>query len=175
MEKALRVAGEDLGTVRPGRAAPAMLERIVCSVYNGTTKLMIKELATVGAVDVGTLVVTPFDQTIIEEISKGINAANIGLTANVDAAVIRVKVPALSEERRQQLVKLISQKIESGRVMVRQIRHDVMAKIKRAFEVKEIHEDEKFRLEKEIQKMTNEMMEKIEKMRERKEKELLEI
>ena len=118
---------------------------------------------------------TPFDHSILDEIQKGIMSVNIGLTPSNDGNVIRISVPPLSEERRQELIKLVKQKIESGRIMARQIRHDAMNSVKKMFGGKEISEEEQRRLEKDIQKITDEIMAQMELLREKKEAELLQI
>ena len=165
----------DLATVRTGRATPALVENVVVSVYNGTTKLKIKELATIGASDSQTLVITPFDHSILPELQKGILEANIRLTPTTDGNVVRISIPPLSEERRQELIHLMKLKLEGGRIMVRQVRHEGMAAIKKQFSDKNISKDDSTRLEKEIQKATDDIMDAIDAMGEKKEEELLQI
>lgn len=175
MLKAIEVLKGDLATIRTGRAAPSLVEHIIINAYGETQRLKVMELATIGATDPHTLVITPFDQSIIGEIAKGILEANMGLNPSIDGNVIRISIPPLSEERRGEFVKLMHQKLEGGRVMVRQIRHEVMAEIRRKFLAKEMAEDEKARLEKQIQELTDEMMAEIEVLGEHKEKELIQI
>ena len=121
------------------------------------------------------LIISPFDPTEIRDIEKGINSANLGFIASVDSNIIRINIPSLTAERREEFIKLAHTKIEGGRIMIRQIRHDLMSSLKRQFEGKEIFEDDKKRLEKEIQKITDEMMAEIEVLREKKEQELLDV
>ena len=111
MRKALEVLHGDLSTIRTGKAAPSLVENISVSVYNGTTKLKILEVATVNAQDPQTLVLTPFDASIIEEIRKGIMESGAGLNPASDGQVLRISIPPLSEERRQELIHLIHQKL----------------------------------------------------------------
>lgn len=175
MGKVLEVLRTDLSTVRTGKAAPSLVENIVVDVYGGTTKLKIMELATIHAIDLQTLTVAPFDNSIIGEIKKGIEIANVGLNPSIDGAVIRISIPPLSEERRQQLIHLMKQKLENGRIMIRQSRHEAMEIIKKQYNNKEISEDDMIRLEKEVQKLTDEVVSQIEEMGKKKEQELLQI
>lgn len=175
MQKALHVLKEDVATVRTGRATPSLVDHLVVSVYGGPlsggAKMKIQELATVNVTDQQTIVITPFDQSITEEIAKGIQEANIGLTPSTDGNVIRISIPPLSEERRQELIHLMRQKLESGKIMVRQARHEAMLDVKK----QEFSEDEKSRLEKEIQKATDDFIGQIDNLGKQKEEELLQI
>jgi len=174
MAKALQVLAEDLSTLRTGQASPALIEKIIVEAYEG--KFPLVELATITTSGPNQLLVTPFDQTIIGNIHRSLSMdRNLGLMAIVDANVIRVQIPPLTQERRQEFTKLLHQKLEAGRVMIRQARHEKMADINQAFEAKQMSEDEKFRLQQELQKITDEFNEKIEEIGQRKEKELLAI
>lgn len=171
MQKVVEVIKTDIATVRTGRAAPSLIENIVVSVYGGSAKMKIMEVATIGTSDPQTLVLTPFDVSILGEIQKGIMDANTGLTPTNDGQVIRINIPPLSEERRQQLIHMMKQKLENGRVMVRQARHEAMIEIKKL----ELSEDESKRLEKEIQKITDDTVSEIDAIGKKKEEELLQI
>jgi len=175
MQKALEVIRGDLGTIRSGRATPALVENVVVTVYGGTQKLKLVELATITAGDPRTLVITPFDPSIIEEIYRGLLEANLGLTPVLEGEVIRITIPPLSEERRQEYIKLAKSKLEAGRIMIRQIRHDLMSDLKRAFEEKTLSEDDRRRLEKELQELTDKFIGEIEELGRRKEEELLQV
>lgn len=175
MEKALSIVQEDLATVRTGRASPKLLENIIISAYGGSQHLKLLELATITVSEPQTLIITPFDETIIEEIERGIAQAGLGFMPKIEGGNIRVKIPPLSEERRKEYLKLAKAKLEAGKVMIRQIRHDLMTKIKRMAEGKEINEDERKNLEKELQKITDEMVAEIEMMGKKKEEELTRI
>ncbi|MBI1869387.1 ribosome recycling factor [Candidatus Gottesmanbacteria bacterium] len=175
MQRAVFALQTDLGTIRTGRATPSLVDHIIISAYDGTAKMKLAELATVNASDARTLIISPFDTTQLASIEKGILEANIGLTPVVDASVIRLMVPTLTSERRQEYLKLAKAKIEGGRVMTRQIRHDVMAEIKRAFEHDQINEDEKKHLEKQLQTITDEVINAIDVIAAKKEQELLEF
>jgi ribosome recycling factor len=175
MQKAIAVISEDLGTIRTGRATPALVENVVISAYENTAHLKIKEMATIGTDGPRLIVISPFDPTTIKDIEKGISSANLGYTGAVDGNIIRISIPPLTAERREEYIKLAHAKIEGGRVMIRQIRHEVMNEVKRKFDAKEISEDDKKRLEKEIQTHTDNFIEEIEMLKEKKESELREL
>lgn len=172
IEKILEVLRGDLGTIRTGRATPSLVEGIVINAYSGTAKLKVMELATIGASDTKTLVITPFDPSIIHEIQKGIEAASAGLTPIVDGNILRINIPPLSTERREELIKAMKHKLENGRIMVRQARHEAMEDIKKEFEGRE---DDIKRLEKEVQKLVDDTMSTIDDYGKQKEQELLQI
>lgn len=173
MQKAIDVMREDFATVRTGKASPTLVENIVINAYGGTQPLKVLELATIHVVDNNTLVISPFDKSIISEIEKGISNANVGLNPIVDGDILRINLPPLTEERRSELVKMIKQKAESGKVMLRQIRHEGMEEAKRKAKEAGHSEDEVTRMEKEIQKATDEFTEKIDALTSEKEKELM--
>lgn len=175
MQKAFEVLRVDLATVRTGRAAPSLVENISINVYGGTQRLKILELATISSSDPQTLVLSPFDPSIVEEMQKGILEANVGLTPSNDGNVIRISIPPLSQERRQELSRIMRQKLESGRIMIRQVRHEAMNEIKKQFNGKMISKEEMERLEKEVQRVTDKSIEDVNLMGERKEAELLQI
>lgn len=174
MEQALEFLVAELGTLKTGRATPALVERIMVEVYE--TRMPLVELATIAAPEHNQLVLTPFDQAVIKNIERSLGQdRDLNLSPRIDGNLIRINIPPLTGERREEFVKLLSQKIEAGRVTLRQIRHDKMAELKRAFEDKEINEDEKFSLEKDLQALTDEMMNRIEAMGKKKEEELLTV
>ena len=170
--KVLDVLKGDLSTIRTGRAQPSLVENIVINAYGGSARLKVMELATVGATDAKTLLITPFDPSIIHEIQKGIEAANAGFTPIVDGPIIRISIPPLSQDRREELIKAMKHKLENGRIMVRQVRHEAMEDIKKEYEGRE---DDIKRLEKEVQKLVDETVETIEDWGKQKEQELLQI
>jgi len=172
MSKAVEFVKQDVATIRTGKATPALVENIIINAYGGTTKMKIVELATITVSDSQTLVITPYDQSIIGDIRRDIVGANVGLTPVLDNQIIRIAVPMLTGERRQEYVKMLHKKLEDGRVKVRQIRHDKMSEMKRLFEEKTLIEDERVRLEEELQKVTDKMMLEIENLGQAKEAEL---
>lgn len=175
MLKAIHMLAEDLATIRTGRATPALVENVVIAAYDNTQHLKVKEMATITTDGPRIIIIAPFDPSAIGDIERGINSANLGFHGASDGNIIRISIPSLTAERRDQYIKLAHTKIEGGRVMIRQIRHDVMSELKRVFEAKEIGEDEKKMMEKEIQTLTDEMMAEIDLLKEKKERELSEI
>lgn len=174
MQKALDSLRQDFGTVRTGKASPALVENIVIKAYGGTTPLRVMELATLHASDAHTLMITPFDASIIHEIERGIADAQVGLNPIIDGQMLRINLPPLSEERRREFVKLIQQKAEASKVTLRHARHEGMEQAKK-MEGQEVSEDEIIRIEKEVQKLTDEFIEKISQMEKEKEEELMKV
>ena len=175
MYSCLRSVSTSFGSIAAictGRATPSLVENIVVSVYGGSAKLKVMELATIGATDNATLIITPFDVSVIHEIQKGIEAANAGFTPVVDGNVVRISIPPLSQDRREELIKAMKHKLENGRIMVRQVRHDAMERIKKEYEGRE---DDIKRLEKDTQKMIDDTMMTVDEWGKQKEQELLQI
>lgn len=175
MVKAMHVLAEDLATIRTGRATPALVENLVIPAYEGSQHLKLKEMATITTEGPRILIISPFDPTVIRDLERGISSANLGYTAAVDGNIIRISIPSLTDERRQEYIKLAHTKLEGGRVMIRQVRHEAMADLKRKFAAKELGEDEKKHIEREIQTYTDEFIAEIDVLRANKEKELREI
>lgn len=175
IQKVLDLIKTDLSTIRTGRAAPSLVENIPIVTYGGSTKLKVLELATISTSDPQTLVITPFDQSTREDIRKGILESGTGLNPVDDGRVIRITIPPLSQERREELTKLMRHKLENGRIMIRQVRHDAMTEIKKMHEEKIISDDDMHRLEKEVQKIIDETMETIDSLGKQKEEELMQI
>ena len=175
MQEVVSLVSTDIGSIRTGRATPALVEDIKIAAYGGTQQMKVNELATITAPDNQTLVLEPFDKSIIGEIRKGILAANVGLNPGIDGEIIRISLPPLTSEDREKYIKLLGTKIENGKIMIRQIRGDAMGDIKDAYEEKNISEDEKFTQEKKLQELTDTFTDKIEEMGERKEKELRQV
>lgn len=175
MQKVVDSVVSDISGIRTGRATPSLIENVICPAYGGTQPLRVLELASITAPDTQTLVISPWDKSIIGDIRKGILEANIGMNPSIDGEVIRIVFPQLTTEDREKYVKLLSQKLENGKVMIRQIRADEMHDIKKGFEAKEITEDEKKDTEKKLQELTDLYIGKIETLGETKKKELLTI
>ena len=175
MRKAFEITQTDLSSIRSGRATPALVEHIVISAYGGSQKLKVMELATITTMDAKTIVISPYDPSIIAEIEKGIHEANAGLTPVVDGEIIRISIPPLSEERRLEYIKLARAKLESGRIMIRQVRHEAMRDLKKAEDENTITEDDRKHGEKKVQELTDEVIADIDNLEARKEQELLQV
>lgn len=172
IDKVLEILKGDLATIRTGRATPSLVENITINAYGGSAKLKVMELATISTSDNHTLVVTPFDMATIHELQKGIEAANVGFFPAIDGTLLRISIPPLSQDRREELIKAMKHKLENGKIMVRQVRHDAMEDIKKEYEG---IEDDIKRLEKDVQRLVDETIETIESIGKQKEAELLQI
>lgn len=163
----------ELAKLHTGRANPGLIEDIQVEAYGSHMRLM--EVATITAPQSNLLVIQPWDKTVLPAVVKAIEAANIGLQPKEDGDVIRIAIPPLSQERREQLVKLMNSQLEEARVAVRAIRHEEREAILRAEKAGDVSEDESERMQKDLQKATDDAIEAIEKIGKAKEAELLEI
>lgn len=163
----------ELGTLRVGSASPALVEEL--SVYAYNTETPLKQLASITTSDVRTLVVQPWDKSVIRDIEKAIFAANLGLTPVVDGQIIRLTMPPLTEERRREMVKQTGQKLEQAKQALRQVRDGIREKVTAAEKNKELSEDEKFRLFKEVDKLASATSETLQKMADEKSKQVMTI
>ena len=175
MQSAVDSLVNDIAGVRTGRATPALVENIIVPAYGGTQRLRVMEVASITAPDPSQIVISPWDKSIIGDIRKGILEANIGMNPSIDGEIIRIVVPPLTTEDREKYVKIVSQKLEVGKVAVRQIRADEMQEVKKKFEAKNITEDEKRDMEKKVQELTDLYIAKIDEAGEKKKVELMQI
>lgn len=166
---------DDLKSIRTGKANPSLIEGIVVETYGGQTKLKLMELATITLDSASTLVVQPFDPSTTEDIEKAILKSPIGVTPAPQGGKILVKIPPLSQEQREKMMKLINQMIEEKKVIIRNMRDDVRKKVKSQQESKLITEDQRFRTEKEIDTITQHLMEETQTIKNNKEEEIKEI
>mgnify|MGYP001614313079 FL=1 len=166
---------EDLKTIRTGRANPIIVEQLVVDAYGGSTKLKLMELATITTEGPAALVILPFDPSTVPDIEKAILKSPLGLSPQVQGTRLIIRVPPLSEEQREKYVKLVNQKIEEKRNIVRNHRDDVRKKIKTQFDEKTMTEDEKYRTEKEIDIITQKANSQLLEIKEAKEREIREI
>lgn len=171
--KALDFVTKEVSQLRTGRASAQLLDGVVVDAYG--SKMKIQELANVSVPDTNLLVVSPWDKTLLSDIEKAIIAAQINLNPIVDGEIIRIPVPALTQERRQEMVKLLQQKLESGRVMMRTIRSDVKKEIEAQKGEAGVSEDDIKQELEVLQEKTAEFIEKIDALGKAKEQELLSI
>lgn len=172
MQAALEAVRQDAGSIRTGRATPALVENIIIDAYGGAQRLRVMELATITAPDPQSIIISPWDKSIIGDIRKGIEQANVGLNPVVAGEIIRINIPSLTSEDRENYIRILHQKLENGRITVRQARQEGMHAVRDAFEKKEISEDQKIVQEKRLQEMTDEYIGKIEEVGRAKESEL---
>src|SRR5438105_9373239 len=163
----------EFGSVRTGRASPALLDRIAVDYYGAQTPL--KQLATITAPEARLLTIQPYDKSSIKAIERSILESDVGLTPNNDGNLIRLSVPELTEERRKQLVKVVRHICEEGRVAIRNIRRDVMHDLRELKGGGEAGSDDEHRAELELQKVTDGRISELEDALKQKEAEILEV
>jgi ribosome recycling factor len=173
MHGAIQSLKDDLGSIRTGRAAPALVERVPVEYYGSPTPLI--QLASVSVPDARSLLIRPYDQSSLKEIERAILASDLGLTPNSDGKTIRLNLPPLTEERRRELVKVVHNRVEEARVAVRNVRRDLIRDLNEFEKEKLISEDDLKRGEEEAQKLTDRLIAEVNAEGERKEKEILEV
>jgi len=173
MEKAVEDFRKDLASVRTGRANVALLDHVRVD-YHGTP-MPINQLGTLNVPDPMTIVISPWDPGAVAPIDKAIRTSDLGLNPNNDGKVVRVPIPALTEDRRKDLVKHIHKVLENHRTAVRNIRRDIKEAVEKLEKEKKISEDERKRSLDELEKLTHSETKKIEDLSAAKEKEVMEI
>jgi ribosome recycling factor len=173
MKGATKTLEESLSTLRTGRASPALIEKLEVEYYGTPTPLM--QLATISAPEPRLLTIKPFDPGSLKNIERAILASDLGLTPGNDGKLIRLMIPALTEERRRELVKATHHRAEEARVAVRNVRRDVHNDLREFEKEKLISEDDLKRGEEDLQKMTDKMVEKVDDLVKRKETEIMEV
>lgn len=172
-EQSHQALAREFGSIRAGRANASLLDRIEVEYYGAPTPL--NQLASITVPEARVLLVSPFDKSALKEIERSINASDIGITPANDGEVIRLVIPALTEETRKELAKEVKKVGENAKVAIRNIRRDAMDEAKKQEKAKEITEDQLKGLEKDIQKATDDAVKHIDSMTANKEKELLEV
>jgi len=173
MQTILDVLDEDLASIRTGRAAPGLVERMPVDYYGIQTPLI--QLASVSVPEPRQLLIRPFDPASLKDIERAILASDLGLTPNSDGKVIRLSLPQLTEERRRELVRIVNNRMEETRVKIRNVRRDLIKDLRDFEKEGLISEDEQERGEKDLQELTDRMIEKVDEAGERKEKEIMEV
>ena len=173
MQKSIDALHHELAKLRTGRANPCILEEILVSYYGNNTPL--NQVANVSASDARTLLVTPWEKSMVEPIDKAIRSANLGLNPVVVGSLIRIPLPPLTEDRRKELAKMVKSFGENARISIRNLRRDSNTKIKEYAKDKTISEDEQKVAEGKVQKITDEFIAEIDKVVLAKEADLMEI
>ena len=173
MQKALEALGRELTAVRTGRAAPSLVERITVEQYG--TEMPLNQLANIAAPEARMLTISPWDKGSLAAIEKAIRKSELGLNPTNDGTMIRIAIPALTEERRRQMVKIVSGKVEDAKVAVRNIRRDAMGQAKEFRDEKMISEDDERRAEGQIQELTNKFIAQAEQIGKDKEREVMQV
>lgn len=175
LEEIVKSTREELASVRTGKVSPSLVENLTVDAYQGQSKLKLMELASISTTDASTLLVSPYDRAVIQDIEKAILDSPLGLSPRVKEDKIYIEVPPLTAEQRQKFLKVISQKVEEGRETLRFARGEIRKKVKTTFDDKEMTEDNKYRIEKEIDKAAKEYQDKLENLKEKKEAEIKSI
>jgi ribosome recycling factor len=173
MTKVITHAREDFSTVRTGRAAPALVEKLKVEYYG--TDVPLQQIAGITVPEARLMVIQPYDKSSLKSIEKAIQASDLGVNPNNDGALIRLVFPPLTEERRKEMVKTVHHKAEEGRVAVRNVRRAARKDLEGLEKDGEITSDELERAEKELEKVTHEHVAEIDRMLQTKEQELLAV
>ncbi|MBL4830131.1 MAG: ribosome recycling factor [Aliivibrio sp.] len=173
MEKSVEALKSNLAKIRTGRAHPSLLQGLTVEYYGASTP--INQVANIIAEDSRTLAITVFDKELAKAVEKAIMKSSLGLNPMTAGTVIRVPLPALTEERRREFVKIVRGEAEGGRVAIRNIRRDANGDVKALLKEKEISEDDDHRAQEEIQKLTDAAVKLVDSLLEVKEKELMEV
>src|SRR4051794_39719279 len=173
MHKSVEAAQTEFSTLRTGRASPALLDRVQIDYYGQQTPL--QQLATIGAPEPRMLTIQPFDPGSLGTIERAILESDLGLTPSNDGKLIRLPIPQLTEERRKDLVKVVRQMAEEGKVAVRNVRRDAIHHLKELVDKGEVGSDEEHRAEERVQKLTDDHVHEIDELLKRKEAEIMEV
>ena len=173
MDKSVEATRGKFGSVRTGRASPALLDRVCVDYYGAHTPL--RQLATINAPEARLLTVQPYDKSSIKAIERAILESDVGLTPNNDGQIIRLQIPELTEERRRDLVKVVRGLAEEGRVAIRNIRRDVMHDLRELRDAGDAGADDEHRAEEALQRLTDEKVKELDAILRGKEADILEV
>ncbi|MFA5881790.1 MAG: ribosome recycling factor [Eubacteriales bacterium] len=173
MKKAIEVLRKDFASLRAGRATPALLDKVLVDYYGVHTP--INQMANVSVPEPRLLVIQPWDKSVISVIEKAIMKSDLGITPNNDGTVIRLAIPQLNQERRNELVKVVKKKAEETRVAIRNVRRDANEHLKAFEKEKEISEDDNKRAQEEVQKLTDKLIKEVDQIVDHKEQEIREV
>jgi ribosome recycling factor len=173
MDKSIESTHQEFNSIRTGRASPALLDRVTIDYYGTPTPL--NTLASISAPEARLLVVQPFDPGSIKNIERAVQESDLGLTPSNDGKLIRLPIPALTEERRKDLVKVVRRVAEDGKVAIRNVRRDVMQHLKELVVNGDVGDDEERRAEQQVQKITDDHTKSIDDLLKVKEAEIMEV
>jgi ribosome recycling factor len=173
MDKAVGALRDNLVTIRTGRASPALVERLPVEYYGTPTPL--NQLATISVPEPRLLAIRPWDPNALADVERAILKSELGLTPSNDGKIIRLSIPRLTEERRQELVKVVGKRVEEGKIAIRNIRRDAIEDLREMESEKLISEDEFYRAKDDVQEITDEFVDKMEEIGRDKEREIREI
>ena len=172
-EKTIEHLKSEISTLRTGRATPALVEDVTVEAYG--VKQPLKAVASISVADAKTLTIDPWDKGLIQAVELAIGNSQLGINPVNDGKLIRLPLPELTQDRRQELIKVLHTKLEQARIAVRKIREDVRKEIDKAEKDKEIGEDEKYTLQDELEKLVKEYNDRMKEMGENKEKEIVTV
>ncbi len=173
MEKSVEALQDDLMAIRTGRASPALVEKLPVEYYGTLTSL--NQMAGIAVPEPRLLVIRPWDPSALDAIERAILKSDLGLTPMNDGKLIRLSIPRLTEERRRELVKLVSRRVEEARVAVRNLRRDALKDLQEFEKEKMISEDDFYRGKDDVQEITDEFIAQIDEIGKRKEEEVMEV
>ncbi len=173
MKKAVEVLQGDLATIRTGRASPALIEKLRVDYYGTPTPL--NQLAAISVPEPRLMIVRPYDPTSLSEIDRAILKSDLGLTPVNDGKLIRLPIPRLTEERRQELVRVVGRRVEEARVAIRNCRRDALRDLREMEKEKLVSEDEHYRGREDMQKLTDKYVEQVDEVGRAKEEEVKEV
>jgi ribosome recycling factor len=173
MKKVVEAFKKTLASTRAGRASPTLLEKVVVDYYGVPTP--VNQVANIGVQPPRTLVIQPWDKKMLFPIEKAIQKADLGAMPVRDANLVRLTIPPLTGERRQEIVKSLRREAENEKVSIRNIRRDYIEEVKKAEKNKEMSEDESYRIQEKVQKLTDKYVKTIEDLTAAKEKEVVEV
>ncbi|WP_405740365.1 ribosome recycling factor [Anaerovibrio slackiae] len=173
LEKSIAALKREFGSLRAGRATPSLLDKVMVDYYGTPTP--VNQVAKVSVPEPRMILITPWEKSLMHDIEKAIMKSDLGLSPNSDGTAIRLSIPQLTQERRQELVKTVGKKAEEAKVAIRNIRRDGNDAIKKLEKVKEITEDESKKGQESVQKLVDKYIKTVDTLREAKEKEIMEV
>ena len=169
-EKVIEHTKQEIGTVRTNRATPALVENIMVDAYG--TKTPVVQLASITSPETKQMIVQPWDKNVLKDIERAIESASLGLSVANEGMFLRIIMPPMTEETRKEIIKMLHEKLERGKISLRGVRDEIKEEINKALREKEVSEDEKFKLIEELDKTTREYSDVIDEMGEKKEEEI---
>jgi len=173
MKAAIEHTQAEFASIRTGRANPALLDKITVNYYG--TNVPVNQVANISAPEPRLLVIAPWDKSMVPEIQKAITSSDLGLNPSSDGSLLRIPLPALTEERRKDLVKVVGKKTEEGKIAIRNIRREAIEELRKREKKHEISEDDLHRVQDEVQKLTDEFVAELDELHSAKEEELMEV
>jgi len=173
MQKAVEALRKQLAAIRTGRASPALVEHIKVEYAGVPTPLI--QIAGISVPEARLIIIQPWDRSSIHSIEKAVLASDLGLNPSSDGNVIRINIPPLTEERRQELIKVVRKRVEEGKIEIRNLRRDVVNKLRELERTKDISQDEHQRALEQLQRLTDSFITNTEQLRQEKETELMEV